>query len=74
MMVGLPLVGKRQAPHDALITSSNIPVVLANMHATSNVRALLVDEHLNFASLVVQAFMLDKSSTKLSRPICATTP
>ena len=27
------------AKHDALITSSNIRVVLANMHATSNVRA-----------------------------------
>ena len=40
------------AKHDALITSSNIHVVLANMHATSNVRALLADMHRNFLQVL----------------------
>ena len=38
------------ARHDVLITSPNINVILANMHATSN------DAGPNFASLVAQAF------------------
>mmetsp|Transcript_42691 Transcript_42691/g.108390 ORF Transcript_42691/g.108390 Transcript_42691/m.108390 type:complete len:214 (-) Transcript_42691:34-675(-) len=43
------------AEHDALIAGADIHVILANVHTTCDVRALLVDAHQHLASLVTQA-------------------
>mmetsp|Transcript_105754 Transcript_105754/g.227945 ORF Transcript_105754/g.227945 Transcript_105754/m.227945 type:complete len:217 (-) Transcript_105754:86-736(-) len=43
------------AEHDALVAGTHIHVVLANVHATRDVRALLVDAHKDLAGLVAEA-------------------
>merc|ERR1711933_633560 len=43
------------AKHNTLVTSTYIEVILAHVHPTCNVRALLVDAYHDLASLVAQA-------------------
>merc|ERR1719433_1801004 len=42
--------------HNSLVASTDVKIILANMNTSSNVRALLIDAHQDFASLVTQAF------------------
>merc|ERR1719326_2001466 len=47
------------AEHDALITSTDIHVLLADVHTTCNVRRLLVDAHQDLAGLVAETLGVD---------------
>mmetsp|Transcript_57590 Transcript_57590/g.103474 ORF Transcript_57590/g.103474 Transcript_57590/m.103474 type:complete len:321 (+) Transcript_57590:618-1580(+) len=47
------------AKHDTLVASAHIHVSLANVHATSDVWALLVDADKHFAGLVTQALAVN---------------
>merc|ERR1719230_878992 len=44
--------------HDALVTSTNVEILLANVNSACNVRALLVDAHQDLAVLVVETLAL----------------
>merc|ERR1719377_265903 len=50
----------RVAEHDTLVTGANVHLVLANVHAAGNVRALLVDADLDLLRPAAQALRLDR--------------
>jgi len=41
--------------HDSLVTCTNVEVILANMHTTSDIRALLVNTNEDLTRLVGEA-------------------
>ena len=45
--------------HDALITGAYIEIIFADVYATRDIRALLVDSYQHFASPVAQALTVD---------------